>query len=272
MNRPAKPEIIRMTSRNIVIYFTVIGALIGYVVLHPLTMIIYQFELNPESGSFLNMLGTVFNRIFRSFDLGMLGMGMVFSTIGGLGGFATGSCLKSLEHKRSLISIRERIMHEDIRSLVKAGENESVEFKQSLRWDYALQRVNKELGLAIVKTMAGFLNGEGGTLLIGISDTGTVAGIEKDYTTLKHPDRDGFEQYIMQLTALHCGTDICPFIHLFFHSLDGHDVARVYLEPAPHPVYVSHENHSLLYLRTGNGTRSLGVEEALNYATFHWKT
>jgi len=54
-------------------------------------------------------------------------------------------------------------------------------------------------------------------------------------------------------------------------NLKGKDVARIYIEPSPHPVYVSHEDKSFVYLRTGNGTRSLGVEEALSYIAFHWK-
>lgn len=272
MNQTTKPEIIRMTSRNIVIYFTVVGIVVGYAVLHPLTMIIYHFEFNPAHGSWIDIFKSVSHRMFRSFDSGMLGMGFIFATIGGALGYISGACLQSLEHKRSLISIRERIMHEDIRTLISGGESESVEFKQSLRWDFTLERVNKGLGLTIVKTLAGFLNGEGGTLLVGISDEGTTEGIEKDYSTLKHPDRDGFQQYIMQLLARHCGADICPFIHTFFHCLEGKDIARIYIEPSPHPVYVSHDDKSLFYLRTGNGTRSLGVEEALSYVSFHWNT
>lgn len=260
-----------MTSQNVVIYFTAIGILIGYAVLHPLTMIIYQFEFNPTHGSWLEIFKSVFHRMFRSFDHGMLGMGVTFAAIGGALGYLAGTCLRSLEHKRSLISIRERIMHEDIRTLISGGESESVEFKQSLRWDFTLERVNKGLGLTVVKTVAGFLNGEGGTLLIGVSDAGTIEGIEKDYSTLKHPDKDGFEQYIMQLLARYCGADICPFIHTFFHRLDGKDIARVYIEPSPHPVYVSLEDASLFYLRTGNGTRSLGVEEALTHVSYHWR-
>src|SRR5690242_9667478 len=48
-------------------------------------------------------------------------------------------------------------------------EGETVEFKSSLRWDYAKQKPSKEVERAIVKTVVGFLNSEnGGTLIIGI--------------------------------------------------------------------------------------------------------
>jgi len=271
MKHLEKPEIIRMTSRNVVTVFTVAGMIIGYVVLHPLTMVIYQFEFHSSGGGWIETINCVFGRLFRSFDSGMLGMGLLFATIGGTLGYLAGSCLRSLEHKHALISIRERIMHEDVQVLIAGGESEALEFKASLRWDYTENRINKELGLPAVKTIAGFLNGNGGTLLIGVHDTGDVIGLHKDYTTFKHPDRDGVQQHLMQLVAHYFGADICPFIHPVFHRLNGKDLARIYIEPAPHPVYVSIKDKSLFYLRAGNGTRSLGIEEALSYVSGRWK-
>jgi predicted HTH transcriptional regulator len=35
----------------------------------------------------------------------------------------------------------------------------------------------------IIKTVAAFMNSEGGKLLIGVEDDGTISGIEKDYQT-----------------------------------------------------------------------------------------
>ena len=46
----------------------------------------------------------------------------------------------------------------------------------------------------VVKTLAGFLNAEGGTLLIGVDDAGAVIGLAGDYEALRKRDRDGFEQ------------------------------------------------------------------------------
>jgi len=41
------------------------------------------------------------------------------------------------------------------------------------------------LETAVLKTIAAFLNSaEGGTLLIGVADDGTIHGIESDYATL----------------------------------------------------------------------------------------
>jgi hypothetical protein len=55
--------------------------------------------------------------------------------------------------------------------LIQSGEGQNLEFKSSLRWDLNLSQVNKELTKTVAKTVAGFMNGDGGTLLIGVSPT-----------------------------------------------------------------------------------------------------
>ena len=75
---------------------------------------------------------------------------------------------------------------QNVRALIAAGENETLEFKSSLRWDRREERVNKVLEQMVVKTLAGFLNALGGTLLIGIDDDEAIVGLAADYATLTH--------------------------------------------------------------------------------------
>ena len=88
----------------------------------------------------------------------------------------------------------ESAPQERLRDLIARGESSSLEFKSSLRYDRERGVVNKELTKAVAKTIAGFLNGEGGTLLLGVSDEGGITGIEDDLATLRRPNADGFEQ------------------------------------------------------------------------------
>ena len=80
-----------------------------------------------------------------------------------------------------------------IEDLINQGENEKVEYKSSLRWDYTEGKVTKIPQKAAAKTLAAFLNGQGGTLLIGLADHGQVLGLEPDLQTLhSKPNLDGF--------------------------------------------------------------------------------
>ena len=64
--------------------------------------------------------------------------------------------------------------------LIKRGENEKIEFKSTLRINLHTKEQDKKVENSVLKTIVAFLNSEGGTLLIGVSDCGEIIGIEKD--------------------------------------------------------------------------------------------
>jgi hypothetical protein len=72
----------------------------------------------------------------------------------------------------------------DLSTLIKSGENQIVEFKQSLRVDIKTHEINNDLEWECIKTIAAFLNTKGGTLLIGIRDNDSiVVGLEDDFNS-----------------------------------------------------------------------------------------
>lgn len=157
-----------------------------------------------------------------------------------------------------------------IPQMIKRGESAELEFKSSLRWDYEQQNKNKVLERVVAKNVAGFANAKGGVLLIGVSDDGTVLGLEPDYATLPKQNRDGFEQQIVQVLASALGESVLAFITITFHEIDGDDVCQVAVQPCDHPVYLIDEGKSALYVRTGNLTGALPVDEAVKYVGNHW--
>jgi len=68
----------------------------------------------------------------------------------------------------------------DLPRLIAGGESASLEFKQTMRWDTELQKRNPEVLKASMKTVCAFLNTRGGTLLIGVADSGEPAGLHDD--------------------------------------------------------------------------------------------
>jgi Putative DNA-binding domain len=54
----------------------------------------------------------------------------------------------------------------EISALVAAGENAKVEFKSSARWDLRENKKNPVIEHIVLKTVAAFLNSDGGTLLL----------------------------------------------------------------------------------------------------------
>src|SRR5206468_507726 len=71
--------------------------------------------------------------------------------------------------------------HRQAEELIKRGESKTLEFKSTLRWNLKENRQDdKGVTHAVLKTIAAFLNTEGGDLLIGVADDGLIVGIERD--------------------------------------------------------------------------------------------
>ena len=162
---------------------------------------------------------------------------------------------------------------EYVRELIRSGESDDLEFKSSLRWDLSEQRVNKMIEGMTIKTVAGFLNGDGGTLLIGVGDHGEPLGLQRDFETLsKKPDHDGLELHLQQLFVRSFGeATTSSFLTVNFHQIDGRDICQVTVEPSDHPVYVEQKGQqAVFWLRVGNATRSLPINEAVRHIQTRW--
>ena len=130
---------------------------------------------------------------------------------------------------------------------------------------------NGELEKVIVKTVAGFLNSDGGTLLIGVTDDGSVIGLQPDYQTVHKKNRDGYELFLQDLLLSNVGKDLTLQLAITFHQADGKDLCRVAVSPSPHPVFIKEGVDEHLYIRSGNSTRRLTSKEAIDYCKTRWK-
>ncbi len=164
------------------------------------------------------------------------------------------------------LSIPQDLQADKISNLLNSPESATLEFKSSVRWDYQQNKRNKELEKPIIKTIAGFLNVEGGKLIIGVDDQGHILGLKNDYTTLQKKDSDGFELLLTQLISNYLGKEFCLHIHLSFHDIDGEDICLVNVGASPKPAYVKEGGQDAkFYIRTGGSTQALDPEETVNY-------
>jgi len=155
--------------------------------------------------------------------------------------------------------------------LIAQGEQENIEFKSSIRWDYKNKNVNKEFQKVISRTIAGMMNNNGGMLLIGIADDGTVLGIEKDLQTLRKPNRDEFELVLIEIVQNNLGLEFIKHINIRFEPIDEKDICLVSIEPSVKPVFLISGNDSEFWVRIRNSTRRLNVKDATEHIQTHWK-
>ena len=121
-----------------------------------------------------------------------------------------------------------------------------------------------------MRTLAGFMNAKGGTLLLGVHDTDGPVGLARDYKSLqKRPNRDGFENWLTtDVIRLRLGAQVMPHVTVRFEpAANGADMCRIDVEPSPDPVYVDGRR---FFLRVNNTTQELGLADAVIYVKKHW--
>lgn len=248
-----------------------IGAVLGILFLHPAASVISWLERDPRgTPSAESFWGFAGRRAITAFMPRMLPMTAAFAAIGCLLGLMGGVSYRGLVLRDRPERMREADLARDLGALLREGESDRVEFKGSARWDAKLGRTNAELEDAVVRTIAGFMNHRGGILLIGVADSGEVVGLEPDYRTLKHKDRDGFEQFLVARVKSQLGGDLCPLVQVSFVPAASKEVCRVQVEPSLHPVYCQHGTIARYFLRMGNSTRELDVREAMQHIDERW--
>lgn len=157
--------------------------------------------------------------------------------------------------------------------LIAAGESKHVEFKQTARVNLHTQQRDPVIEQMVVKSIAGFINAEGGTLLIGITDAAEVSGIEADFKTLgKKQNQDGFALWLNGLVDNTLGATAAANVHIDFEKVWDQTVCRVDVKPGKNPTFVRRgKGEADLYVRLNNATRLLNTAEALEYVRTRWR-
>lgn len=169
----------------------------------------------------------------------------------------------------SLLVEREKARKRSVEEIIAMGERTFIEFKSTLQWDVREERQNKALRHSVSKTIAAFLNTEGGTLIIGVEDDGSIYGLEPDLALVQNsPDR--FDQLLANLITDAIGPQYNHLIRGRFETVEGKQVYVMDIEKAPEPVYLKGARGKEFYIRVRTTTRALDPEETVNYIQMNW--
>jgi hypothetical protein len=245
------------------------GLLSGILIFLPANELVSYFEYNTDPS--VTVWQFIYSQFIRAVTLDAPVKLVFYLLLGGLVGTVSLISLISFKKRNFIIYQLRNELEKSITALIENGEDDTVEFKSSFRWDYNQQKSNKVLEGVIVKTLAGFMNTRnGGSLLIGVADDGSILGLENDYNTLKRKDRDGFTQLLTSTVSEKIGTHACRLLRILFHEKDGRDICRIIIMPSPVPVYVSDDGQSRFFVRTASGTREMDVQEAITFIKARW--
>ena len=157
--------------------------------------------------------------------------------------------------------------HRNAEELIKRGESKTLEFKSTLRWNLKEDRKDDKIVThAVLKTIAAFLNTEGGDLLIGVADNGSMVGIERDQLD----NDDKFMLHLAQVVRNGLGDRAGTCIDPKTQIVQGKTVCVVTCQRSPEPVFLKWKemegsSQGDFFVRSGPGTVKLSTDSATEY-------
>ena len=111
----------------------------------------------------------------------------------------------------------------ELGELIRGGECEMVELKSTLRTNLHTNEFDKAITFSVVKTIAGFVNREGGTILVGVADDGKVIGVDAD----KFRNQDDCRLFLDNTIGRHLGNIANTLVDYSFQAHEGKHVLVV---------------------------------------------
>lgn len=153
-----------------------------------------------------------------------------------------------------------------LRSIVRQGESKVIEFKESLSLDIRKGTKEKYIEKSALKTVAAFLNTDGGVLLIGVSDDGDFVGVNQEIEKFHKSSLDNFLLHWKNLCKHNIGAQYYPFLESKIIHYEEKIVLKVECKSSPKPCYIDKD----FYVRTNPATDKLEGPELVEYVSNHF--
>lgn len=158
-----------------------------------------------------------------------------------------------------------------IEEIIEADESLELEFKATFQWDVNEGKQNRDLQKSVLKTLAAFINTQGGTLVIGVDDDKEIRGLDDDLA-LTQNSIDVFEQNLLSAFSNAIGVAYAQHISVrFAEASHGKQVCIIVAAPSPEPVFLEFQGKSEFFVRRGNASISLNPSEQHTYIRQHFK-
>lgn len=182
-----------------------------------------------------------------------------------------------------------KIPPQDLFSLISNGENHFVEYKSSILWSARLsdqqiqESMSKEVKkfgrdaskFIIAKSIAGFLNSDGGNLAIGIKENKTakqdeIIGIESEFYKLQDQCVDGYrrmivDQIIKEFFPSNIFHHINNYLHINFEKFEEKTICHIKAIKSDSKVFITHKKEVYFFVRIDASTREIHGEEIVDY-------
>lgn len=253
----------------------------------PFMVILLAFSLSFAIGGLWEILEHILDNSF-GFNLQQLGTGVLVqdliiyaigSFIVSFGGFLymtysknniLSSFIINFMQKNPRIFKSKKHLEEStekIEDIIKKGEGPRMEFKSTLRTNLHTGDQDKKIELSVLKTLVAYLNTDGGTLLVGVTDSGNILGLEKE----GFPNNDKLKLHLSNLIRNNIGRHFFSFIQFELFPLEDKHILKIDCLPSTKRVFLKQKGEEDFYVRQGPSTARLTGSELIDYINHRFK-
>ena len=153
-----------------------------------------------------------------------------------------------------------------VTALIPQGESKTLEFKQTFSLDIRKGSKEKYIELSALKTVAAFLNSQGGDLLIGVDDEGAITGVDEEIEKFYKND----DKYLLNFKShikSKIGEAFYPLIDYALVDIEGNKVFKVSCKAGTDPCFLGGNE---FFVRSGPATDELKGKIQADYIKQHF--
>lgn len=152
---------------------------------------------------------------------------------------------------------------DQVREMVRKGETKKVEFKQTFSKNIHTNKRDKKIEKTALKNIVGFLNKDGGTLIVGVTDKGEFYDVRKDFFNSK----DKYKLRIKDMIVDRIGKEYFSYIDHELIDVGGNLILKITCKPSDTPAYLDDEE---FYVRVNPAAEELRGREMNKYINTHF--
>lgn len=153
-----------------------------------------------------------------------------------------------------------------IKRLIRYGESKTLEFKQSLSLNIHTKQKDNAMEHAVIKSIAGFMNADGGELLIGVEDSGKITGIDTELNMFYKASSiqiqiDKFLQHFLNLFNKKIGDKFHNLVNYKVLKIDDNHIFSMTCNESDEEIFVD----NTYFIRSNPATIALEGKAMIDY-------
>jgi hypothetical protein len=150
---------------------------------------------------------------------------------------------------------------------ISRGEGTHTEFKSTLRTNLHTNQSDPKMEHAVLKTLAAFLNSDGGTLFVGIGDNGDAVGLAQD--NFSSEDKMGL--HLDNLIKDRLSGAVFACIKTMFADAGEQRILAIECAASDKPVFLKNSSGEEFFVRAGVSSHALSASHTHDYIQQRFK-